>query len=79
MPVEKMLNVRLPADLYESLSRLTKATGRTKSFLTVQALKGYIETEAWQIRDVEAGLAEADRGEFASPEEVASFFARHGC
>ena len=78
MPAEKMLNVRLPADLHGKLEQLTKATGRTKSFLAVQALKGYVETEAWQIEDIEAGLAEADRGEFASAEEVASFFGKHG-
>jgi predicted transcriptional regulator len=34
---------------------------------------------AWQVQDIEAGLAEADRGDFASAEEVNTFFARHGC
>ena len=79
MPAEKMLTVRLPAELHGKLEQLTKVTGRTKSFLAVQALTGYVETEAWQIQDVEAGLAEADRGEFASAEEVVSFFAKHDC
>ena len=79
MTAEKMLNVRLPAELHGKLERLTQVTGRTKSFLAVQALTSYVETEAWQVRDIEAGLAEADRGEFASAEEVASFFAEHGC
>jgi predicted transcriptional regulator len=37
------------------------------------------DAAAWQVQDVEAGLAEADRGEFATPEEVTSFFAKHGC
>jgi RHH-type transcriptional regulator, rel operon repressor / antitoxin RelB len=79
MPAEKLLNVRLPAELHGKLEQLTKATGRTKSFLTVEALKGYIEAEAWQVQDIEAGMAEADRGEFASAEEVTAFFAKHGC
>lgn len=78
MPAEKTLNVRLPADLHGKLEKLTKATGRTKSFLTVQALKGYVETQAWQLRDIESGVAETDRGEFASQEDVTSFFAKHG-
>jgi RHH-type transcriptional regulator, rel operon repressor / antitoxin RelB len=76
MPAEKLLNVRLPAELHGKLEQLTKATGRTKSFLTVEALKGYIEAEAWQVQDIEAGMAEADRGEFASAEEVTAFFAK---
>jgi predicted transcriptional regulator len=78
MPAEKMLNVRLPAALHESLDRLTKATGRSKSFLALQALTTYIEAEAWQIQDVEKALIEADRGEFASPDEVERFFQSHG-
>jgi RHH-type transcriptional regulator, rel operon repressor / antitoxin RelB len=78
MPAEKMLNVRLPNELHESLSRLTKATGRTKSFLAVEALRGYIAAEAWQLKDIEDGLAEADRGEFASPRAVKAFFKKYG-
>lgn len=76
---EKPLNVRLPIDLATQLEALTKATGRTKSFLTVEALRGYVEAEAWQIQDIKEGLEEADRGEFATPEEVANVFAKYGC
>jgi RHH-type rel operon transcriptional repressor/antitoxin RelB len=79
MASEHMLNVRLPAELHGKLERLTKATGRSKSFLTVEALTAYVEAEAWQVQDIEAGLAEADRGEFASEGEVKTFFAKHGC
>lgn len=75
---EKPLNVRLPADLASQLEALTKATGRTKSFLTVEALRGYIESESWQVQDIKDGLAEADRGEFASEEEVTRFFGKYG-
>jgi RHH-type rel operon transcriptional repressor/antitoxin RelB len=75
---ERPLNVRLPADLATQLDKLTKATGRNKSALTVAALREYVEAEAWQIQDTLEGLAEADRGEFASDEEVTAFFAKHG-
>lgn len=76
---ERPLNVRLPADLATQLDKLTKATGRNKSAITVAALRGYVEDEAWQIQDIENGLAEADRGEFASAEEVSNFFAKYDC
>lgn len=76
---ERSLNVRLPADLATQLDKLTKATGRNKSALTVAALRDYVEAEAWQIQEIQEGLAQADRGEFASPEEVASVFAKYGC
>ncbi|SJM90750.1 Prevent host death protein [Crenothrix polyspora] len=79
MQTEKILNVRLPLELAGQLEALTKATGRTKSFLTVEALRGYIEVEMWQIQDIKNGLVEADRCEFASAEEVSTFFAQYDC
>jgi RHH-type rel operon transcriptional repressor/antitoxin RelB len=75
---EKPMTVRLPADLAGQLEKLTKATGRNKSNITVAALRDYVEAEAWQIQDIEHGIAEADRGEFAGADEVNSFFAKYG-
>jgi RHH-type transcriptional regulator, rel operon repressor / antitoxin RelB len=74
---EKVLNVRLPADLHGQLERLVQATGRTKSFLTVEALKGYVEQENWQLADIQAGLAEADAGVFATAAEVEAVFKKY--
>lgn len=79
MQTEKILNVRLPAELAGQLEALTKATGRTKSFLTVEALRGYINAESWQIADIKSGLVEADQNEFASEEEVSAFFTKYDC
>jgi len=76
---EKSLNVRLPLELAVQLEELTKVTGRTKSFLTVEALREYLQVQAWQVQDIKDGLAEADRGEFATEEEVTNFFAKYGC
>jgi predicted transcriptional regulator len=59
------------------LAQLTKATGRTKSFLAVEALNAYLDQQAWQIAEVIDGIAEADRGEFASDEEMAAIFAKY--
>jgi RHH-type rel operon transcriptional repressor/antitoxin RelB len=75
---EKPMTVRLPADLAGALDKLAKLTGRSKSNIAVAALQSYVESEASQIRDIEEGIAEADRGEFASVEEVNAFFARYG-
>ena len=55
-----------------------RATGRSKSFLTVEALKSYVSQEQWQIADIQAGLKEADRGEFATAKEVRAVYAKHG-
>jgi RHH-type transcriptional regulator, rel operon repressor / antitoxin RelB len=75
---EKILNVRLPSQLHGQLEQLVQATGRSKSFLTVEALKSYVSQEQWQIADIRAGLDEADREDFATPQEVSAVFAKYG-
>ena len=75
---EKILNVRLPIELHGQLELLVQATGRSKSFLTVEALKSYVSQEQWQITDTQAGLDEADRGEFATAQEVRAVYAKYG-
>lgn len=75
---DKPMTVRLPADLAAQLEKLIQATGRNKSAITVAALRNYVEAEAWQIQDIEEGIAEANRGEFASASEVNSLFAKYG-
>jgi predicted transcriptional regulator len=37
-----------------------------------------MEAEALLIQAIKEGVAEADRGEFASASEVSSFFAKYG-
>ena len=74
----RTINVRLPAKLYQQLEDLARATERTKSYVTLEALSSYLATQGWQVQDIEAGLTEAEQGEFASDAEVAAVFARHG-
>ena len=48
----RTINVRLPEALYKQIEELATATARTKSFLAIDALTQYVQSEAWQIRDV---------------------------
>jgi RHH-type transcriptional regulator, rel operon repressor / antitoxin RelB len=77
--MKKMLNVRLPQELAAQLDTLTRSTERTKSALTVGALRGNLDAENWQMADIQARVDEANRGEFASTEEVEAFFAKYDC
>lgn len=74
----KTINVRLPEALYNQIEELAKATARTKSFLTIDALTDDVARESWQIRDVREGIKEADTGEFAADDEVKGVFAKYG-
>ena len=37
----------------------------------------YLAREEWQIAEIEAGLAEADRGDFASAEDLARVVSKY--
>ncbi len=77
--IDPILNLKLPAVLAEQLEQLTKATGQHRDAIALAALHEYMDTQVWQVQDIQAALAEAERGEFASEDEVNGFFARYGC
>ena len=72
------MSMRLPAELAEQLMALSEATGRSRHFLAVRAIKDFVEREAWQVAEINKGLAEADSGDFASDEENAALDAKWG-
>ena len=73
----KTINVRLPKGLYNQIEALPKATARTKSFLTLDALTNYVQCESWQILDIHEGIKEADAGEFATEKQVNAVFNKY--
>ncbi|MBX8473461.1 CopG family ribbon-helix-helix protein [Pseudomonas cichorii] len=64
------MSIRIPDEMAATLASLAKATGRTKSFLAIDALREYLDREAWQIAEIQRSIQEADAGDFASDEEV---------
>jgi predicted transcriptional regulator len=73
-----VLSVRLADDVTQQLDALAQATGRKRSFLVGEAIRDYLEREAWQIQEIKDGLAEADAGDFAEDAEVDAVFAKFG-
>ncbi|HCS45789.1 MAG TPA: hypothetical protein DIW52_23705 [Pseudomonas sp.] len=71
-----VMSLRLPDEIADTLANLSKATGRSKSFLAVEALREYLAREAWQIEEIQKALNEADAGDFATPEEVNAIAAK---
>jgi predicted transcriptional regulator len=64
------MSLRIPDEIANTLASLSKATGRSKSFLAVNALREYLAREAWQIEEIQKALKEAEDGDFATQEEV---------
>jgi RHH-type rel operon transcriptional repressor/antitoxin RelB len=70
MAKEKILTLRLDGTLRSELDKLATATRRSRSFLAAEAIRDYVALNSWQIAGIQKGLAEAERGEFASESEL---------
>ena len=68
------LTVRIPDDVAAGLDAAAASLDRSKSYLAAQAIQEFVEREAWFRAEMQAGLDEANRGEFASDEEVQAVF-----
>lgn len=68
------MSMRLPVELANKLEQFADATGKSKSFVAIQAIQDFIEREAWQVQEILEAIQEADRGEFATDEEVQAVF-----
>jgi RHH-type transcriptional regulator, rel operon repressor / antitoxin RelB len=65
-----VFTVRLPDDVKAELERLAEATNRSKSYLAAKAIEDYVRQNAWQVRELEQAVKEADAGDFVSEEAV---------
>jgi predicted transcriptional regulator len=66
------MTIRLDDDVKDRLDVLADATKRSKSFLAAEAIRAFVETNEWQIGEIQAALKEADAGAFASDKDVAA-------
>ena len=66
------MTLRLEDDVKDRLEGLAEATQRSKSFLAAEAIRLYVESNEWQIGEIQAALKEADAGDFAPSKDVAA-------
>jgi predicted transcriptional regulator len=58
------MDVPINSDLQAKLSRLAEQQGRPSEALIVEAVERLVNYDEWFLREVDKGLAAADRGEF---------------
>jgi predicted transcriptional regulator len=76
MAESSVLTVRLDAEVRSRLEALAQRTRRSRSWLAAGAISAYVEQNAWQIAEIEAGIAELDRGEGIVLAEAEAIFDR---
>ena len=69
--------LRLDEATLEALDQLAEKTERSRSWLATKAIEDYVALNAWQIGKIEAGMAAADRGDFASDDDVKSVVGKY--
>jgi len=64
------MELRFNPDLQEKLSRIAAEQGRDSESLVVEAVESFVNHDEWFLRELEKGLAAADRGELVDHEDV---------
>ena len=64
------LTLRVPTEVKERLDRLADATHRSKSYLAGEAIRQYLDLEAWQIGEIQQAIKEADANDFATDTDI---------
>jgi predicted transcriptional regulator len=80
MPIsvkDSQVSVRLPTGLKDQMETYAQLTGRTKSYVAMEALTEYLAWRIPQIEDLKQAIAAADNGDFAADAEVQAVFARY--
>jgi len=72
------VSAKLNPKIAKKLELLVKATARSRSYLVAEAIETYIEDQAWQIEAIEEGIKKADKGQFATENQVKKTFKKWG-
>lgn len=70
------MEVRITSDLEAKLARLAAERGQDTQALVQEAIQKLVEYDEWFVREVENGLAAADRGEFIHHEDIGKLIDR---
>ena len=76
--MSETLSIRIDPETKKRLDALSKRSRRSKSFLAAEAIAAYVDSEEWQLGEVQAGMAELDRQQEVSHEKVAKWLSSWG-
>jgi predicted transcriptional regulator len=71
------MTITLEPSLRQRLVDLAQATQRDETTLIEEALIHFLDLQEWQRQRIEQGLAAADRGEFASDDDLARILGKY--
>ena len=72
------LSIRIDATTKKRLEARSRQSRRSKSFLAAEAITAYVESEEWQLGEIQGGIAELDFGKTVSHEKVSKWLKSWG-
>ncbi len=72
------LSIRIDSEAKRRLDALSRRSKLSKSFLAAEAIAAYVESEAWQLGEVQAGIAELDSGQEFTHEKISKWLKSWG-
>lgn len=76
--IKEQFNVRVSSELKARLDSYAEMVGQSKATIAANAISDYLDWRIPQTEDLKLAIAAADRGEFASEEEVDAVFKKYG-
>jgi predicted transcriptional regulator len=65
------MTIRLEDGIKNRLDQLANVTQRSKSFLAAEAIAAYVDTNEWQLAEIQAALTEAEARDYATDQDMA--------
>ncbi len=69
----EILSVRIDTDTKKRLDALSKRSMRSKSFRAAEAITAYVESEEWQLGELQTGISELDAKREVSHKNVSKW------
>jgi predicted transcriptional regulator len=73
-----ILSVRVDQRAKKRLEKLSKRTGRSRSYLAAAAINEYLDVNEWQIAAIKQATASLDRGKGIPHQQVKDWVASWG-
>ena len=64
------ITIRTNPELAEKIAALASAMERSRNWVIEEALKQYVEAQAWQMAGIKAAIASLDKGDGIPHEQV---------
>lgn len=74
----KTTTVRIDDTILERVDNLARTLSRSRSWVINQAIDRFLDYEEWFVKEVENGLAEVEKGEIATRDEIEAKFRKWG-